>query len=66
LRLNAIFREDLTAGAQIAVAAVIGGAWIERRNVREAVDLASKPVRCLLENAALVETGGTAVEGLNR
>jgi hypothetical protein len=65
-RLNAKFREELTAGAEIAVAVVTGEAWIEHGDVRQVADLGSKAVRCLFENAALVEQGGTAVERLNR
>jgi hypothetical protein len=66
LRLSAIFRGELTSGAQIAVAVVMGDAWIERGTVRETADLGSKAVRCLFENAALLERGGMAVERLNR
>lgn len=66
LLVNATFRETLRDGAEIAVSAVIVEAWIERAGEKTVADLSSKAVRCLFENAALLETGGATVESLNR
>jgi hypothetical protein len=65
MRLNARFKEALLAGAEISVAVVTEGAWIERLGKREKANLSLKAVRCLFENAALLD-GGTVVETLNR
>jgi len=66
IRLNAKFREALSSGAEIGVAAVLSDAWIERDGMRVEADLSLKTVRCLLENAAVVDEGGTAIESLNK
>ena len=66
VRVNAKFREALSLGAQIGVAAVLSDAWIEHNGTRVAADLSSKVVRCLLENAAILNGGEMAVESLNK
>ena len=40
-----------------------GDAWIESRDVRQAADLGSKAVRCLFENAAILERGAPLSSG---
>ena len=66
VRLNAEFLRSLSAGAEIAVAAVTGGAWIELESGRAAADMSSLAVRCLLENAAILADAAVGVESLNR
>ena len=66
VRLNATFRAALSSGAEVGVAIVAEGAWIEVSGSRLPADLASQAVRRLLENAAIVERQGDAVESLNR
>jgi hypothetical protein len=66
LRINETFRAALQAGAEIGVAAVIGGAWIKRNGVQADADLSSKATRRFFECAAIVEAGGTDVDSLNR
>jgi hypothetical protein len=65
LRLNAKFKDALAAGAEISVATISANAWIERSGHRQTADLSSKAVRCLFENAALLD-GGKDVDALNR
>lgn len=65
LRLNTTFKDALAAGAEISVAAITGNAWIERSGDCQTADLSSKAVRCLFENAALLD-GGKDVDALNR
>src|SRR5271155_1672654 len=62
IRLNNLFREALSTGAEIAVAIVAPGAWIDFGGTRSAADFSSKPVRLSFENAAIVESHGTLIE----
>ena len=66
LRINAKLREALTNGAEISVAVVTAGAWIERRGKREFADLSLKALRCLFEDAALAHWGAQEIQSLNR
>lgn len=67
LRINAILKEALAAGAQISVSAVFEDrAWIHRDNEAGSVDFLSKAVRCVFENAAIVDGAGSEIESLNR
>lgn len=63
-RINKVLLEALAAGAAVTVEAVTGGAWVDVGGRRQDADLASKVVRCLLENAAIMSTAGD-VEMLN-
>jgi hypothetical protein len=65
-RLNARFREDLSGGAEIAVAIVTTGAWIEFADTKVAADFSSKAVRRLFEHAAIVQSAADTIESLNR
>jgi hypothetical protein len=66
LRINAKLKADLAAGAEVAVATVTSQAWIERAGAKITADLASKAVRRMFENAAIIEGGGADVKSLNR
>ncbi len=66
LRLNDKFKAELEAGADITVTAATSGAWSSRGTVRQHADFTSKVVRCLFENAAIVNTGAAEIESLNR
>jgi len=66
LRLNARFFQALIDAAEISVAIVNDGAQIDLGKGFGPVDLESKSIRRLLENAALVECGGIDIEMLNR
>jgi hypothetical protein len=66
VRLNAEFLRALADGAQISVAAVIGGAWIAGEAGKVPADMSSISTRCLLENAAILADGATGIESLNR
>lgn len=63
-RINKVLLEALAAGAAVAVEAVTGGAWVDVGGRRQDADLASKVVRCLLVNDAILDTAGD-VEMLN-
>jgi hypothetical protein len=65
IRMNAVFRERLSSGGEIAIA-TMSDPWIERNGLREVADFSSKVVRCLFENAAILTGGGATVESLNR
>lgn len=67
LRINAILVEALRNGAHISASAVFADkAWVDRGNGFESLSLASKAVRCLFENAAIVDGAGSEIESLNR
>lgn len=66
LRINAVLKQALDKGAEIAVSAVTTQAWIDRGNGLEAVSFTSKAMRCLFENAAILDNGGTDIDMLNR
>ena len=66
LRLNATFKAALEAGADITVTVAKSGAWIDRGTLRQDADFTSKVVRCLFENAAILDTGAAGIESLNR
>jgi hypothetical protein len=66
VRLNQIFRTALTSGAEIAVAIVTTGAWMDMVGVRAQPDFSIKAVRRLFEQAALVVGHDISVESLNR
>ena len=56
VRLHKLFHEALSAGAEIAVAVVAPGAWIDFGGTRYCADFSSKPERVLVEHAAIVES----------
>ena len=58
IRLNKLLKEAIEAKAEVSMAAVLGGAWIEMRGERQEADLKSKVTRCLLENAAILNCDG--------
>lgn len=66
IRLNAEFLKELDAGAEISVAAVTAGAWIDWGSGPVIADMSSIATRCLLENAAILDDGAVGVESLNR
>ena len=66
LRLNDKFKAELEVGADITVTVATSGAWIEQGTVRQDADFTSKVVRCLFENAAILDTGAAEIESLNR
>jgi hypothetical protein len=66
MRLNAEFVRELDVGAEISVAAVTGGAWIDWGAGPVIADMSSIATRCLLENAAILDDGAAGVESLNR
>jgi hypothetical protein len=57
---------NLSSGAEVAVAAVTEGAWIEVGGSRAIADFSSKAVRRLFEHVAIVESAGEPVDSLNR
>lgn len=65
-RIHAKLKDALKAGAEIAVAVVLGGAWIDWGKGQQEADLSSKIIRCLFENAAIADGGSQQVEMLNR
>lgn len=65
-RINAKLKDALDAGAEIAVAVVLAGAWLDWGSGPQDADLSSKVIRCLFENAAISAGGGKDVEMLNR
>jgi hypothetical protein len=65
-RINAKLLETLRDGAEIAVAIVRSGAWVDWGTGAQEADLSSKVVRCLFENAAISNGGGHDVEMLNK
>ena len=66
LRINAALIEALGKGSEISLSVVTEGAMIERDNDFEAKDLTSKVVRCLFENAAILNNGGADIDMLNK
>jgi hypothetical protein len=66
IRLNAEFVRELGAGAEISVAAVTAGAWIDWGSGPMVADMSSMATRCLLENAAILDDGAVCVGSLNR
>lgn len=66
LRLNDEFKRLLTQGAEIAVSVITEGAWIDWGAGAADAEMTSLAVRCLLENAAIVESNATEIESLNR
>jgi hypothetical protein len=66
IRLNAEMVQALAAGAEIGVSAVTADAWIDRGAGPVPADLSSVATRCLLENAAILESAAIDVEALNR
>ena len=65
-RINATLLGALQGGAEIAVAIVRSGAWIDWGTGSQEADLSSKVVRCLFENAAISDGDGHNIEMLNR
>jgi len=65
LRINKVFKDALSGGAEISVAAVVANAWIIQDGLRIDANLSSKSVRRLFENAA-VQANGAEIESLNR
>lgn len=65
-RINALLLVALKEGAEVAVAAVMEGAWIDWGKGKENADLSSKVVRCLFENMAISDGGGSSVKLLNK
>lgn len=66
VRINAILKGALADGAEISVSAVFEDrAWIHRDGKNAPVNFLSKAVRCLFENAAIVDGAGSEIESLN-
>ena len=65
LRIGGILTKALEGGAQISVSCVTKDAFVRRGNQRSPLDLSSKVVRCLLENATILN-GAKDIENLNR
>ncbi len=66
LRINAVLKEALDMGAEISISAVMTKASVDRGKGLETVSLSSKAMRCLFENAAILDSGGTDIDVLNR
>ena len=66
IRIHAELRKALTDGAEVSVAVVTSGAWLNYTGVIIPADFFSKAVRCLFENAALVEERAEDIEVLNK
>ncbi|WP_241301916.1 DUF7662 domain-containing protein [Burkholderia stabilis] len=67
LRINATLKEALAAGAEVSVSAVFQNrAWLHRNGDSMTVNFQSKAVRCVFENAAILDGAGSDIESLNR
>ncbi len=66
LRINALLKETIAAGATIAVDIVTEGVKLTINGVQVSVDLTDKAMRRMIEHAAIVATGGTDIEIANR
>ncbi len=65
-RINEILTAAMGVGAEITVAAVLPDAALFNQNgTQRSADLNSKVIRCLFENAAILDGGGEEVESLN-
>lgn len=62
IRLNARLLSEPDAGAEIAVSICADDAWIDWGPGPKVADLSQKSVRCLLENAAIIEACATVWE----
>ena len=65
-RLKNLFIEALRSGAEIGVAMITAGAWIDLNGTRLTADFTSKVVRRIFEHAAILGSDGTAIDSLNR
>lgn len=66
LRINALLKESIAAGAVIAVDIVTEDVKLSINGVQVSVDLTGKAMRRMIEHAAIVATGGTDIEIANR
>lgn len=66
LRINALLKETIAAGAIIAVDIVTEGVKLTINGVQVSVDVTDKAMRRMIEHAAIVATGGTDIEIANR
>lgn len=66
LRINAIIINALAKGAEISVSAVTTQVSVDFGKELATVNLKSKAMRCLCENAAILESGATSVDMLNK
>ena len=66
IRLNALLKEQLAAGATVALDLLARDCALLVENRPVAANLADKAVRRLLEHAAIVSDGGAEIESLNR
>ncbi|WP_432814479.1 DUF7662 domain-containing protein [Sphingorhabdus sp.] len=66
LRINALLKESIAAGAVIAVDIVTEDVKLSINGVQVSVDLTDKAMRRMIEHAAIVATGGTDIEIANR
>lgn len=66
VRIKEIMQSAIRAGGQIAVDIIKANIQIEQNGTLQLIDLSSKVVRCLAENAALLASSGQDVEKLNR
>lgn len=66
LRINALLKEWLEAGATIAVDIITHGVELSINGASTSVDLSDKAVRRMIEHAAIVAAGGTDIEIANR
>lgn len=65
LRINDLLLAHLGASGDIAVDVILDGVTLKIGEQDRQVDLADKPTRRLLEQAAIVACGGTEVESMN-
>jgi hypothetical protein len=66
IRLQRLLADALQAGSEVAVAVVTSAHRLDPSRTTGEFDLASKAVRMLLENAALISSDASSVESLNR
>jgi hypothetical protein len=66
VRLSADFLAALRVGAELSVSVVGQGAWIDWGAGRQPADFSAHAVRCLFENAAILEGHAVSIDSLNR
>ena len=66
IRINGLLLDHLAAGGSVEVDIIAGEVALTIGDESVPVDLALKPVRRLLEHAALLAQGGTDISSLNR
>lgn len=66
IRMNELMRQHLSEGGSVSVETVTGITRVNLGSGATAVDLKDKAVRRMFEQTAIVESGATDVESLNR